>query len=382
MTSRCWRWRRLAFALLIGAAISGCVSLERGAVAPETLAIAGYSSFRGYRYSADRPEDAPGLVPDSSGPGQNFTVLALSGGGPDGAYGAGLLAGWSESGHRPSFNVVTGVSTGALIAPYAFLGSSQDAHLRALYTGTHLKTILRQGSALRLLNNPGLYRNRQLKALIDENITDVLITAVATQAAQGRKLLVATANLDAQQLIIWDLSALAMQETAGARVLFRQILLASVSVPLAFDPVEISTGPDPRAVTELHADAGVFTNIHAGAELFPVDDCKAGKRRCALYAIVHHKMIAEPVTVKWNAASVGRRALETLIKANLNTRMATIWQMTKAHGIAFHMTNLDVPFPTASPINFDVSYMRRLYSIGVTRGRETSAWRNDLPSAQ
>jgi hypothetical protein len=365
------------FRLLIAAAglllVTGCASIKREPLATTTVADANRTSFSGLRFpAAEAPAGIIPVVADAS-PSGEYTILALSGGGPDGAYGAGLLAGWTETAQRPMFAVVTGISTGALMAPFAFLGSSRDSKLRDLYTGVHIQTILKNGSPLRLLRGPAIYRSKRLEQLIALNVTDDLLTAIAEEHRSGRRLYVATANLDAQQMDIWDMGAIAARATEASKDLFRKVLLSAASVPVAFSPVLFTDTDRVGAVTEAHADATIFAHFYAGSELFP-NDCKAGLRRCALYIIVHNKTVAEPEIVPFRSPAVIKRSLETVIKANLNTRLLATSQMARENGIAFRLAYLDVPFESVSPIDFNLDYMRKIYSLGEIAGRRTDTW--------
>jgi Patatin-like phospholipase len=371
---------RVALACVLAASLSGCASIQRPVFSPEIIAETNDTAFPEFRFPADKPPIFVGRAQGSAS--LDYIVLALSGGGADGAFGAGLLAGWSKSGRRPSFDVVTGVSTGALMAPFAFLGSSRDDQLRELYTGPHLAKLLGQGSAFRLLRGASVYKNERLKSEIAKNITDELLAAIAIEHRGGRRLFVATANLDAQQMVIWDLGALASTGTQESKNLIRQVLLAAASIPLAFDPVALRTDVGPNDFLESHSDANIFAHFYSGDELFPSEDCKTERRKCTLYIIAHNKIIAEPETVTWKAGVIARRSIQTLLKSNLRTQLSATAQTAKSYNIAFELAYLDVPFPSASPIEFDIAYMERLYSIGFAKGESPVAWQSALPRSR
>src|SRR5271168_2734897 len=170
--------------------------------------------------------------------GQPVNILALSGGGADGAFGAGALVGLTRSASRPQFSVVTGVSTGALIAPYAFLGPDWDDQLVEIYTSGRAEHLL-HSRGLAALFGSSLYSGTPLKQLVDRYATDALIQAVAREASTGRLLLVATTDVSTGEPVIWDLGSIAMNGGASAKALFRDVLVASASVPGLFPPVVI-----------------------------------------------------------------------------------------------------------------------------------------------
>src|ERR1700675_1940849 len=185
--------------------------------------------------------------------GQPVNILALSGGGADGAFGAGALVGLTRSALRPQFSVVTGVSAGALIAPYAFLGPDWDDELVEVYTSGRADRLL-QSRGLGALFGSSIYSGTPLKQLVDRYATDALIQAVAHEASTGRLLLVATTDVSTGEPVIWDLGSIAMNGGAGARALFRDVLVASASVPGLFPPVVIRVQEQQALFEEVHVD--------------------------------------------------------------------------------------------------------------------------------
>ena len=184
-----------------------------------------------------------------------MSILALSGGGAGGAFGAGALIGLGRAGARPVFTLVTGVSTGALLAPFAFLGEAWDGVLLALLANDRTTHPLRHAGA-GLLLHASLYNNRALAELIDRLCSPELVEAVAAQSSSGRMLLVATTDLDTQRSVIWDMGAIASQGGEKARKLFRRVLLASASYPGLLPPVLINVEGSGRSYDEMHVDGG------------------------------------------------------------------------------------------------------------------------------
>jgi predicted acylesterase/phospholipase RssA len=183
--------------------------------------------------------------------GQPVNILALSGGGADGAFGAGALVGLSRSTLRPQFAVVTGVSTGALIAPYAFLGPEWDGQLTEVFTSGRAQHLL-HSRGLGVLFGSSVYSGTPLRQLVDRYATDELIQAVAREALTGRLLLVATTDVSTGEPVIWDLGSIAMNGGDGARALFRDVLVASASVPGLFPPVIIRVQEQQALYEEVH----------------------------------------------------------------------------------------------------------------------------------
>src|SRR6266540_4503881 len=183
------------------------------------------------------------LLPQATGP-----WLAISGGGSDGAFGGGVLAGWSQSGNRPEFAVVTGAIIGALIAPYAFLGSGYDEELRKNFTTITAADVFEDR-----ITRESLFDDWPLKRLIEQRVTAKLLSEIAAEHRRGRRLLVATTNLDAGRRVVWNMGAIAERGDQGLK-LFRDVLLASSSIPGFFSPVAIEVEADGKKFQELHGD--------------------------------------------------------------------------------------------------------------------------------
>jgi hypothetical protein len=265
---------RTCIGLLVGAALlSACSSLPRkdAVNAPIAQSVVGDFDNRVIRYSPF--EDGPALratiqqafleeTPDNYTTGPDgqliYNYLSISGGGSDGAFGAGLINGWTESGERPHFKVVTGVSTGALIAPYAFLGPDYDAKLRESYTTVDASHIFEILGILPMLFSESATSTKPLQDLIATGVDEKLLDAVAVEYKKGRRLYVASTNLDAEQPIIWDMGAIAASGRPDRLALFRKVMLASASIPSLFPPVMIDVRANGEQRQEMHVDGGVF----------------------------------------------------------------------------------------------------------------------------
>ena len=247
------RTRRRPFvSLLMVSALSfvvaGCASLPRTPYGVADAPSARVLNLTDLRRYADDPaatfrQDQQQAV--LRGP---RTYLALSGGGADGAYGAGVLNGWTEAGTRPSFSIVSGVSTGALIAPFAFLGPGHDATLRDLYTSGVAESLLDAPSAFNAIFGAGLFGNKRLRELVANYIDADFVAAVAAEYAKGRMLFIVTTNLDSQRTAIWDMGRIASLRTPEALNLFRDVVAASASLPVVFPPMLVTAEANGRRI--------------------------------------------------------------------------------------------------------------------------------------
>ena len=246
-------WRLPLLIALLSSALCACVTLPRTEFTASQQSAATPAGFGQVRYSQDDPALAEMLAriePDAQGV---VNTLAISGGGANGAYASGVLYGWSQTKQRPQFQLVTGVSAGALAAPFAFLGSDWDESLKQTYLSGKLDHFLQARFLLRLLT-PGFFSKAPLEDLVRAYVTEDLLRAVAAEHAKGRRLLVATTDLDTEQLVVWDMGAIASRPGPEARALFAQVLTASASVPGVFAPTMIEVEGEGRRFAEMHVD--------------------------------------------------------------------------------------------------------------------------------
>jgi predicted patatin/cPLA2 family phospholipase len=194
-------------------------------------------------------------------------LLAISGGAEDGAYGAGLLVGWSDAGTRPVFDLVTGVSSGALIAPFVYLGREHDNQLREIFTKYGRKDIFTY-NVPGLLEGSALADDAPLARLIEKYVDDAFLKEIARERIKGRILLIGTTNLDTQRPVLWDMGRIAMSNNRDAMVLFRKILLASATLPGVFPPVRIQVRVGGQNYDELHVDGGVTRQVFIAPSIF------------------------------------------------------------------------------------------------------------------
>ncbi|MGA7964805.1 MAG: patatin-like phospholipase family protein [Gammaproteobacteria bacterium] len=322
-----------------------------------TTDLAGFSRRASSLFSSIRRSAGNGPV----------SVLELSGGGSAGAFGAGALVGLAKAHERPRFDLVTGVSAGALIAPFAFLGPSWDPQLKAAFTTDYRGLFGRSSSwrfVSRLLLPLGRKSNDPLFRLVDHYVTPELIAAVARESKSGRRLIVATTDLDSEETVLWNMSAIAEHGGKSARVLFRDVLVASASVPGFFPPVLIPVHEGTHAYDELHVDGGVTTTVFAFplvASLLPHLPPLHGGR---LYIIVNGQLAHLPKTTPVNTLSILTRS--SLAAETYNTRRAIIntINLSRRLGMQLRVTSIPASFPFRHSLDFNSKYMRKLFAYG------------------
>lgn len=293
------------------------------------------------------------------------TLLALSGGSDKGAFGAGLLNGWSRRGGRPSFDLVTGVSTGALIAPFAFLGEDEDATLRSIYTGIGPKDVYKQRVLSGLFGGSSLLDSKPLARLIARYANAPLIDRIAAEHRKGRRLLVMTTNLDAERAVIWDMGAIAASDAPDRVLLFQKVLLASASIPGAFPPVLIDVTAGRRPIQELHVDGGASAGFFVlpGSILSQAQTTPGGGDN-AIYIIYNGRYEPEFKIVRLKAFSVISRSLSTLLTSLDHTNVDRLRAIAVEKHIAFSFCSLENDVTSDKARLFDTTHMRVLFRQG------------------
>ncbi len=306
--------------------------------------------------------------------GQPVNILALSGGGADGAFGAGALVGLTRSTSRPQFSVVTGVSTGALIAPYAFLGSDWDDELVEVYTSGRAEHLLKS-RGLGALFGSSLYSGTPLKELVDRYATDALIQAVAREASTGRLLLVATTDVSTGEPVIWDLGSIAMNGGTGARALFRDVLVASASVPGLFPPVVIRVQEQQALYDEVHIDGTIAVPFFVPlAFVEPARNANDPSTGTAVYVIVDGRLSEQPAPIRLRTRSILSRS----VSAGLNHMLRTTLELTatdaELKGAQFQFAAIPVVYPQLNSFDFRTPTMKSLFQFGYRCAQAGRLW--------
>jgi predicted acylesterase/phospholipase RssA len=306
--------------------------------------------------------------------GQPFNILALSGGGADGAFGAGALVGLTRSALRPQFSVVTGVSAGALIAPYAFLGPDWDDQLVEVYTSGRAEHLL-HSRGLGVLFGSSVYSGTPLKQLVDRYATDALIQAVAREASTGRLLLVATTDVSTGEPVIWDLGSIAMNGGAGARALFRDVLVASASVPGLFPPVVIRVQEQQALYEEVHVDGAISAPFFVPlAFVAPTQDTNNPSQGAAVYVIVDGRLSEQPAAIRLRARSILSRSVSTGLNHMLRTTLELTATDAELQGAKFQFAAIPVAYPHVDAFDFRTPSMRSLFQYGYKCAQAGRLW--------
>ncbi|MBW6398014.1 patatin-like phospholipase family protein [Roseomonas sp. HJA6] len=384
-----------------GAMLAGCGLGERGAPVPQSdVRLATALGLPNERFCVADPEDLPRIVAEFNEAGRrqrrafglgprdplpSSSIIAFSGGGENGAFGAGLSCGWTETGTRPVFNVVTGISTGALTAPLVFVGPSRDGDLREAYTGLRgAVDVLRDRGLLAALVDDAVSDTTPLANTIARFMTEELLAEIAEGYRAGRQLIIATTNLDAQRPVGWNLGAIAASGDPRALSLARQVLLASAAVPGLFPPVMIDVTVNGRPHQEMHVDGGTY----AQAYLYPpgLGESREARIRQGLtpaevtaYVVRNGRLTVQGGPVRRRALDIAGRAISTLISAASLGDLYRIQTATHRHGIGFRLAYIEDDFTAEESEPFDPVFLGSLFEYGFAKARRGYPWKSGLP---
>ena len=365
---------RLAFIIVSSALLlSACASMQRMPTASTDRAY-----IPGIPYARMMPGDGYPSFRRLDSATAPFTVLALSGGGADGSFGAGFLRGWSESGRRPNFDLVTGSSVGALIAPFAFLGPDYDGDLEAIFTSGITNDLLRV-AGINAIVGSGIFKSAPMRELIAKYADNRLIDAIGVRHRQGKSLIIATTNLDAQRTTLWNMGEIAISGDPGRFDLFRSVLSASAAIPGIFPPTFIDVEVDGQTYAEMHVDGGVTSNILAVPESVLTAGRAQFPSRAKIFVIVNGKLSPDPALTTDLTLPIVVRSFQTAVKANTRNAMIATYDFCRRNNWDFNAASIDQGHRTQhGPIGFNTEYMKELFAYGRDKGRSNRAFDSDL----
>lgn len=378
----------IAAAAAIATVCASCAGPERLHAVPSSLS--GSLAFMHVDHTRFTDEDTEALsdeirwaLAEQSHRGdRTIDVLALSGGQEDGAFGAGLLVGWSEHGDRPNFAIVTGTSTGAMAAPFAFLGRSYDWALEAMYTKTQASEILSKRYLVAAITDDAMMDSAPLYRTICRYMTQEVLDRIGAEYRKGRLLLLSTANLDNSKLVIWNIGAIAASNNPDRLDLVRKIILASAAVPGLFPPVMINVALSDGQHQEMHVDGGTAAQVF----LYPPSlDMKriiadvAPKSRASAYVIRNGMATPPPAEVERRTLPIAQRAIETMIANAAVGDLYRIYATSGRDGIAFNLALIGKDFTEPYTTRFDHRYMVQLFRYARMKGAMGYPWQHSPP---
>jgi len=303
-----------------------------------------------------------------------ITILAISGGGADGAFSAGALVGINELERRPTYTVVTGVSTGALLAPFAFLGPDWDPQVASTFASRRCEQLMRF-PGIGWLFRPSIYDGSSLSTLVDQLFTAELIDAVAAHAAEGRQLLVATTNLDTQETVIWDLGAIAAQRTEAARQLFRRVLVASASYPGLLPPTLIRVEGPGGVYDEMHIDGGTTVPFFIAPDLSQVPpEAREALRGARIYVLLNRQLQAPIETTPEKKLPIMMRSFSANLRVMARTTVETNATFAEHYGMDLSIASIPLDYPLQRPFDFNAEVLQHLFEYAKQCASSGQLW--------
>ena len=376
--------------------LTACIAYPRAGVPVNRMATAqvsgypgdirdwgdSYASFPAERLVLFRNQRVKAAKTDPSIKLRELSALTLSGGGSSGAFGAGILAGWTKAGTRPRFDIVTGISAGALIAPFAFLGPAYDDQLNQGLKKISDKSIYTKNSIFGVFSSASFTSNAPLAKMLDQRITEDMLDKIAEESGKGRRLFIGTTNLDADRAVIWDMGAIAGSTRPDRLELFKQIVLASTSIPGVFPPVEMKVTAGGKTYQEMHVDGGTSNEVFlmpAGLSLRELNQAFHVPVKVRLYIIRNGRTTPEPSIVKATLPDIAEKAVSSLIKTQGIGDLYRLYAIAKRDGIDYNYIDIPIDFAAEEKSPFDNSYMRALYDQGYEMGRKGVPWKKAPP---
>jgi predicted patatin/cPLA2 family phospholipase len=394
------RAMRMACLMLTSILIVGCSALPRlGAVPDRLAASAVIPGLEGVRYVVGDANDMQRLTRDvadtwprerawlaaqakPSAKLPTSSLLALSGGGDNGAFGAGVLNGWTATGTRPEFLLVTGISTGALIAPFAFLGPKYDAVLRDLYTRNQRADILSIRKWWAILTEDAVADTTPLRMQLQKHIDQAFLDEIALEYDKGRELWISTTNLDAHQRVIWNMTKLAASKHPRSLALFHDVMLASAAIPGAFPPVMIDVELNGIPYQEMHVDGGIMAQVFVyppNVKLADLSHSQDGERERQLYVLMNTRMDPNWAQTQRSVLSIAGRAISSMIHTQGVGDLYRIYLTAQRDQVQFNLTHIPEDFLHDHPEEFDNTFMQALYARGYQQAVSGQAWKKQPP---
>ena len=371
---------------------TGCTNLPERNPLPESLSDAAeIPGIAGARHWADEPppeiddwfkltkEHLKTKYPAAFGQAHNY--LAISGGGQRGAFGAGLLCGWTVTGSRPEFTMVTGVSTGALIAPVAFLGPEYDHVIKEIYTSFSTKDIVEQRSILKTLLGDAATDSWPLQEKIAKHIDEDVMAAIAAEHEKGRALSIVTTNLDSARPVAWNIGRIAASGSPEALQLIRDVMLASASIPAAFPPVMFDVEADGQRYDELHVDGGATSVLYLypiGLDWGKLAEKLEVKGKPNVYILRNGRWRKHWKSVDRSTIPIAIRTIDSLMGSAVLGDSYRIYLATQRDGIQYNLAYIPESFNEKSSESFDKEYMTKLFNLGHQMAIDGYQW-NTVP---
>jgi predicted acylesterase/phospholipase RssA len=382
-----FRW---AIGAVLATFLVGCGSgIQRNPVPESLVEVAQVKNLEGVRFWGDVPLAGVDEILHEKR-WENFAerphhYLALSGGGSNGAYGAGFVNGWTAAGTRPEFNLVTGISIGAVIAPFAFLGSEYDDLLKSLFTEHSTETMVKKRGLFAIFRHASVFDISQLRELLKELVTQEVVDKIGVEYLAGRFLYIGTTNLDAERPVIWSIGRIAASGDPRALSLIREIIVASAAIGATFPPIIFEVEANGETYDELHVDGGTVNQVFIyplGAHWATILERFGVGREPNVYILRNGYLWPKYSAVPYKLTAILAGSLESLIRNQANGDLEKIYLQIQADGMNYYLTYIPDDFDVENTEMFDKNYMNKLYERGYEEALKGAPWERFPPGLE
>ncbi|OCH74341.1 patatin-like phospholipase family protein [Vibrio breoganii] len=316
--------------------------------------------------------------------GDTLNILALSGGGANGAFGAGVLMGLYDKGQLKDYSIITGISAGALIAPFVFAGGDELSRLDEVILGISDKEVLGKKNFLNTIFKDAFTDGNNFIEFIGEAYPEEMIDKIAEQHRKGKRLFIGSTHFDSGELMIWNLGAIANSDLPNRVELVHKILASSASIPGVFPPQFFDVYSDGTVLEEMHVDGGLAAQVFYNPANFDyqlVSDA-LGLKDTPQLDVIRNGLLKSPYKpVNDKGVALLTKSLSGLTMMQTRGDMYRMMYFSETEGLNMQFTYIDQDFSYAKESKdlFDLNYMKAIYQYGYDKVITRDLWVTELP---
>lgn len=316
--------------------------------------------------------------------GDQLNILALSGGGANGAFGAGILIGLEESGQLKDYSIVTGISAGALMAPFVFIGGDAFSKMKKVMLNINDKSVLGKKNFLNTVFKDAFTDGEHLYQFIAEAFPEPMIEQIATQHRSGKRLFIGTTHFDSGELVIWNVGAIANSDMPNKSELIYKVLAASASIPGVFPPQFINVEHEGVIFEELHVDGGLATQVFFNPSNFDYQQISdsLGLETSPQLDIIRNGSLKAPYhSLRDKGLDLVAKSVSSLTLAQTRGDLYRMKYICEINNIDMQFTYMEHDFSYAKRTKdmFDEHYLLTIYKYGYHKATRGKPWVTELP---
>lgn len=328
---------------------------------------------------ADRYSGSNGIVP--------FDILTLTGGGSRGAFGTGFLIGWTDRGDIPNFDIVTGISTGAVMAPFIFLGGDELQKVEHFYTKMHTEDVF-EDSWFNFFGDGYIMNAKPLQKLFRKNFDKAFLDKIALEHKKGRRLYIGTTNIDTGQLIVWDMGAIASSSRSDKYERFSDIIYASTALPVYLPPQYMKVDVEGEEYYQMHVDGGIYSQVFMiglfvnWGEVLNFKESANTDFDVTLYTVANRKYRQRDLyrPIEQAPFSIIEAYVLTEMDLLFDRSLYRLYSSCEKKGVKFKMAAIPEKMEEIiiKPTEFDPEKMIKLFNVGYKLGMNGIKWKEKI----